>query len=142
MSSLIDYVEKLNSVDEAERNYAAEDIGYLNVPEGVPALLRRLETEASRTVREAIFQALMRIDADAAIEGAISLLGSDHPQIRNQAVEVLRHKGAASIPFLKRSMRQGDRDVRKLLLDALAGFQAGDATEIYGAALSDSDTNV
>jgi len=57
-------------------------------------------------------------------------------------VEVLRHKGAASIPFLKRSMRQGDRDVRKLLLDALAGFQAGDATEIYGAALSDSDTNV
>ncbi len=35
----------------------------------------------------------MRIEADAAIEGSIGLLGSDDPQIRNQAVEVLRPKG-------------------------------------------------
>jgi HEAT repeat protein len=142
MSSLTDYAANLNSADDAERTYAAEDIGYLNAPEGVPALLGRLDKEASRTVRDAIFQALMRIDADAAIEGAISLLGSDHPQIRNQAVEVLRHKGAASVPFLKTIMRQGDKDIRKLLLDVLVGFQAGATEEIYAAALSDPDTNV
>ena len=39
-------------------------IGYLNDPAGVPALMEHLEKEPSRAVREAIFQALTRIDAD------------------------------------------------------------------------------
>ena len=142
MSSLKEYVEKLDCADEAERIYAAEDIGYLNTPDGVPALLERLGKEPSRAVRDAIFQALIRIDADAAIEGSIRLLASDDPQIRNQAVDVLRHKGARSIPFLNTVMRNGDKDARKLVLDVLSGMQAGEASEIYAAALSDADVNV
>jgi HEAT repeat protein len=142
MSSLEEYVEKLNCADEAERTYAAEDIGYLNTPEGVMALLDRLEKESSRAVRDAIFQALIRIDGDAAIEGSIGLFGSEDPHIRNQAVEVLRRKSALSMPFLKAVMRSGDKDMRKLVLDALGGIQAGDAGEIYAAALSDTDPNV
>ena len=42
MSSLNEYIEKLGCPDEAERTYAAEDIGYLNTPDGVPPLLERL----------------------------------------------------------------------------------------------------
>src|ERR1017187_9208444 len=99
MSSLREYRERLDCADEAERTYAAEDIGYLNTPNGVPALLERLGKEPSRAVRDAIFLALTRIDADAAIEGSLRLLESDDPQIRNQAVDVLRHKGPRSIPF-------------------------------------------
>src|ERR1019366_4554998 len=124
MSSLQEFMEKLDCPDEAERTYAAEDIGYLNAPEGVPPLLEHLGKESSRAVRDAIFQALTRIDADAAIEGSIGLLESDDPQIRNQAVEVLRSKGAASVPFLNAVMREGDKDVRKLVLDVLSGIQA------------------
>ena len=45
MSSLDEYMEKLDCADEAERIYAAEDIGYLNTPDGVPALLERLGKE-------------------------------------------------------------------------------------------------
>lgn len=142
MNSLKEYLEKLNCPDETERIYAAEDIGYLNSPEGVPALLERLGKEHSRAVRDAIFQALTRIDADAAIEGSIRLLGSDYPQIRNQAVEILQRKGAASIPFLNTVMRDGDKDLRKLVLDVLSGVQAGSAEAIYEAALSDQDPNV
>jgi HEAT repeat protein len=142
MSSLTEYVAKLNCADEAERAYAAEDIGYLNAPEGVPALLDRLGEESSRAVRDAIFQALIRIDADAAIEGSILLLASEDPQIRNQAVDVLRRKGARTIPFLNTVMRDGDRDMRKLILDVLSGSQAIGAREIYAAALSDADVNV
>ncbi len=85
--------------DEAERIYAAEDIGYLNAAEGVAPLLERLDKESSRAVRDAIFQALTRIEADAAIEGSIRLLASEDPQIRNQAVDMLRHKGAAVDPL-------------------------------------------
>ncbi len=73
MTSLKEYVENLDCPDEAERIYAAEDIGYLNTPDGVPPLLKRLGQEPSRAVCDAIFQALIRIDGDAAIEGCIQL---------------------------------------------------------------------
>ena len=142
MSSLKDYLEKLDCADEAERTYAAEDIGYLNTPDGVPALLERLDKEPSRAVRNAIFQALIRIDGDAAIEGSIGLLQSDDPQIRNQAVDVLRHKAAASIPLLNTVMRDGDKDLRKLVLDVLSEVSASGAEAIYQAALADQDPNV
>jgi len=142
MNNLQTYLEKLECPDEAERIYAAEDIGYLNAPEGVPALLERLDKEPSRAVRDAIFQALIRIDADAAMEGSIRLLGSADPQIRNQAVEILRRKGAASIPFLSTVMRDGDKDLRKLVLDVLSGVQASGAEAIYEVALADQDPNV
>jgi HEAT repeat protein len=142
MSSLNEYVEKLNCADEAERTYAAEDIGYLNSPDGVPALVERLGKEPSRTVRDAIFRALIRIEADAAIEGSIGLLGSDDPQIRNEAVGVLRHKGASSMPFLYTVMREGDKDSRKLVLDVLSGVQVSGTEAIYEAALCDQEPNV
>jgi hypothetical protein len=142
MSSLKHYIEKLNCPDEAERTYAAEDIGYLNTRDGVPALLERLGKETSRIVRDAIFQALIRIDADEAIEGTIRLFGSEDPQVRNQAVNVLRHKGSRSIPFLNAVMRNGDKDMRKLVLDVLSGIQIDGAGEIYAAALCDPDPNV
>jgi len=142
MSSLEEYIENLNHAEEAERIYAAEDIGYWNTAEGVRPLLQRLAKESSRAVRDSIFQSLVRIEADSAIEGAIELLKSDDPQIRNEAVEVLRHKGAQSVPFLNEVMRDGDKNIRKLVLDALTGIRASDATEIYAAALTDKDINV
>jgi HEAT repeat protein len=142
MSSLKEYVEQLAGADEAERMYAAEDIGHLNVPEGVPALVDRLDAEPSRAVRDAIFHALTRIDGDAAIEGSIRLLYSADAQIRNQAVDVLRSKGAPSIPFLSTVMREGDKDMRKLVLDVLSGFGTSDAEGLYALALADADPNV
>jgi HEAT repeat protein len=39
-------------------------------------------------------------------------------------------------------MRDGDKDMRKLVLDVLNGIPAREATEIYAAALSDNDINV
>jgi hypothetical protein len=39
-------------------------------------------------------------------------------------------------------MRKGDKDVRKLVLDVLIGFQIGGVEEIYEGALSDPDINV
>jgi HEAT repeat protein len=142
MSTLEECIAQLNQVDEAERIFAAEDIGYLNMAGGVPPLLKRLGTESSRAVRDSIFQALARIDDESAIEGAVCLLKSDNPEIRNQAVDVLQRKGAKSIPFLNTAMRVGDRDLRKLVLDVLAGVRAREADEIYRMALADRDLNV
>jgi HEAT repeat protein len=142
MSELQEYLEKLESADEAERIYAAEDIGYLNVGDGVGPLFERLSREPSRAVRDAIFQALTRIEVDTAIGGCIGLLANDDPQIRNQAVELLRRKGSASIPFLTDLMREGDKDLRKLALDVLGGVNLAGAEAVYEAALTDQDPNV
>ena len=99
--------------------------------------------ETSRAVRDAIFQALIRIDADAAIEGSILLLDSDDPQIRNQAVDVLRHKGAAVDPLSEqRSCEAATRTNGNSSLMYSSGIQAGGAGEIYAAALADDDPNV
>ncbi len=142
MSELKEHLEQLAGPDEVERAYAAEDIGYLNDPDAVAPLLKRLAMEPAPAVREAIFQALGRIDADTAIEGAIELLASDDPQMRNHAVEILRRKGPAAIPFLNLLMQSGDKDLRKLTLDVLSGIQTTGAEAIYAAALSDDDPNV
>jgi HEAT repeat protein len=142
MGDLTEFVAKLESSDETERIYAAEDIGYLNASEGVAPLLARLDQEPSRAVRDAIFQALTRIDADASMEGCIRLLESDDPQIRNQAVDILRRKGDAAIPMLSTVMREGDKDLRKLVLDVLSEAHTACTDAIYEAALSDPDPNV
>jgi len=142
MISLCECLDKLRSPDERERMFAAEDIGYLNLPEGVPSLTSRLFEESSVAVRDAIFQALVRMDGAAPVEGAIGLLFSEDTQIRNQAVDVLRHKGQQAIPSLSRAMREGGRDVRKLVLDVLSGTSLPGSGEIYSLALSDEDPNV
>ena len=105
--------------------------------------MERLRIEPSRAVRDAIFQALTRIDADAAIEGASRLFGSDDPQIRNQAVEILRSKGDAAIPFLEHRharRRQGLAQTCPGCLEWDSGRAGAEA--IYEAALSDPDPNV
>lgn len=140
--SLTECIARLASADEAERSYAAVDLGYLNAPAGALALLDRLQQEASPVVRDAILQALSRIEADEAIAGTIPLFESEDPQLRNLAVSVLRLKGGRSIPFLKKAMLEGDHDTRKLALDALSGIPAIGAEEIYAAALADEDPNV
>ena len=121
MIELDEYIKRLDSADEAERIYAAEDIGYANRAEGVPPLLERLPAESSRAVREAIFAALESIEDDAVIEGAIRLLASEDSFLRNQAVDLLRHRGPRVISFLSQAFPEADSDERKLMLDVLAG---------------------
>ena len=56
-------ISQLNSEDETDRIYAAEDLGESNEPAGVAALFDRLHVEPSRAVKEAIFLALAESDA-------------------------------------------------------------------------------
>jgi HEAT repeat protein len=135
-------IDKLTSEDEADRIYAAEDIGYANRPEGVMPLLARLPMETSRAAREAMFSALNQIEDDSVIEGAIGLLDSEDSFLRNQSVVILRSRGSRAVPFLERAFREGDQDRRKFVLDVLARLGDTDASAIYALALTDDDINV
>ena len=142
MIELNELLTRLNGADEAERIYAAEDIGYANSAEGVPPLLDRLSLESSRAVREAIFAALQSIEDDAVIEGAIRLLASEDSFLRNQAVDLLRQRGPRVIPLLGQAFPKADRDERKFMLDVLAGVDGPGSLEFYDRALADDDVNV
>jgi HEAT repeat protein len=142
MSGIRELIEKLSSADEADRIYAAEDLGYANDAEGVAPLLERLPNEPSRAAREAMFAALVEIEHDAVIQGALSLLDSDDSFLRNQAVQLLQARGETALPYLARAFQAGDRDRRKFVIDIVTRIHDGDPFGIYGPALSDADLNV
>lgn len=142
MIELREYIEKLSGDDEADRIYAAEDIGFSNRPEGVPPLLARLPAEPSRAVRDAIFAALLHIEDDAVIEGSLKLLDSEDSFLRNQAVEILRTRGPRTIPYLDRAFCEGSNDRRKFVIDVLAKLGDAGTSGIYYRALTDTDLNV
>ena len=128
--------------DEAERIFAAEDLGYADAPEAVAALVARLAVEPSRKVRETMFLALERIDRPEVRVHMAMMLDSDDAFLRNQAIGLLQRKGAAAAPVLLARMADADPDVRKFVLDAAAGISSPDVEPIYEAAMRDPDTNV
>jgi HEAT repeat protein len=142
MIQVAEYIEKLSSDDEADRIYAAEDIGYANDPAGIGPLLARLPIEHSRAVREAIVGALLQIEDDSVISGVIEWLDSEDPFLRNQGVEILRRRGPKAIPYLEKAFRAGDADRRKFIIDVLAKLRDSGTSEVYDLALSDPDLNV
>lgn len=142
MTDLRIHIEKLASDDEADRIYAAEDIGYANQAEGIPPLFARLRVEHSRAVREAIFDALLQVKDDAVIEGALRLLDSEDSFLRNHAVEILQARGSQAVPFLRVAFRGGSNDRRKFVIDILARLTDPATSDIYEEALRDPDLNV
>jgi len=128
--------------DEAERIYAAEDLGYANDAEAVAPLVARLAVEPSRKVRETIFLALERIDSPEVPLRVAALLESDDAFLRNQTVGLLQRKGAAAASVLLARMHDGDPDVRKFVLDTAAGISSPEVEPIFEAAMRDQDVNV
>ena len=142
MTGILECIEKLASSDEADRIYAAEDLGFANDAAGIRPLFERLAEESSRAVREAIFSALLQIEDDAVIEGALSLLDSDDSFLRTQAVQLLQILGGRSLPFLDRAFCEGAKDRRKFVIDVIAGLADPRTQELYRRALIDPDLNV
>jgi HEAT repeat protein len=135
-------IDGLTLEDEADRIYAAEDLGYTGAAEAVAPLVERLATEPSRKVRETIFAALERMNRPEVRVHMAMLLDSDDAFLRNQAVALLQRSGAAAAPVLLARMSDADPDVRKFVLDTAAGIASPEVEPIYDAAMRDPDVNV
>lgn len=142
MNDLVTLAKQLSSEDEAERIYAAEDIGQLNSPDGVAILVERLEHEERRAVKEAIMTALESMDGDRPLTAAASLLESEDPFIRNRATLLFERSGARAVPVLEAAFNSPSERVRKMVLDAVANLTSGDFAPLYERALMDTDVNV
>jgi hypothetical protein len=135
-------IASLTSEDEADRIYAAEDLGHAGAAEGIVPLVERLAFETSRKVRETIFAALERIDRPDVCTRVVMLLNSDDAFLRNQAVALLQRKGVAAVPALLARMSDPDQDVRKFVLDIAAGIPSPEVEPIYNASIEDQDLNI
>jgi HEAT repeat protein len=139
--SLLDLIRDLNSDDEKTRAFAAEDIAYEGLVEGIGPLVKRLNEEPSRFVREVIVNSLKMLNGPVLAESVIPLLRSDDAYIRNAAIDILSNQRDATGQSLVKLLHDRDKDVRKFALDVL--FQLNDyySADIIAAALDDTDIN-
>ncbi|NLU48854.1 MAG: response regulator [Syntrophomonadaceae bacterium] len=132
----------LNSVDEKERAFAAEDIGYDNLTEGIGPLVERLQIEPSRFVREVIVNALRNMKGTELVEQVIPLLRSDDAFIRNATIDILSRQNETALAPLEKLLGDPDKDVRKFALDVMFQLNSPFAANLIAEALDDPDINI
>ncbi len=149
MSGAIDPREResilrdLACTDEEVRRLAVERLVLLRSDESLPMLAERLG-DSSWRVRKAAVECLAAAPEDWPV--AHHLLGAladgENPGRRNAAVEALVRIGRRVVDALLAASDSPDVDVRKLVVDALAGIGSERATPRLAALLDDADPNV
>jgi len=135
-------IKQLESHDEAERIYAAQDIAETNNPDMAIPLFRRFQIENSPAVREAIVFSLKNMPCNEIYDQIFRLFGSSDAYMRNTALSVFASGGDDALGFLTLKMGNSDREVRKLILDALFAIGTFEAVLAIRAALHDPSVNV
>lgn len=133
----------LESPDEEVRRLAVERASALPPAEVIPRLVERLGDEDWRVRKASIERLVAWPDAEGVAAALIDALGDgDNPGRRNAAVEALIAGAAGMLPHLIRAAAVDDRDVRKFVVDALAGIGDERATDALIGRLEDEDPNV
>jgi HEAT repeat protein len=133
----------LASGDEEVRRLAVERSLLLPADEALVMLAERLG-DASWRVRKAAVECLASAPEDWPV--AEHLLGAladgENPGRRNAAVEALVRVGRRMVDALLTASHSPDVDVRKLVVDALAGIGSERSTPRLATLLDDEDPNV
>lgn len=129
--------------DEEVRRLAVERVEALARDQVVPCLVECLG-DASWRVRKAAVTRLVAWPDVAQVTARLieALHDGDNPGRRNAAVEALIQTGRAALPQLVATAEVSDPDVRKFVVDALAGIGDPAAFDTLVARLADADTNV
>ena len=133
----------LASPDEEVRRLAVERLVLLPAEEALPTLADRLG-DSSWRVRKAAVECLAGTPEDWPVAGHLvgALADGENPGRRNAAVEALVRIGRRMLDALLLASESRDVDVRKLVVDALAGIGSERATPRLAALLDDADPNV
>ncbi|MGD0228853.1 MAG: HEAT repeat domain-containing protein [Syntrophorhabdales bacterium] len=134
--------KSLASADEGERLYAVEDLCEAGVPESVPYLVISLKAENSQVVRDAMLFALKKLDCSGTYPSIFELFRSEDAYLRNAAVSIFGAGGDDAVAFLASRLDEADREVRKMILDALMETGLPHARLAIRAGLHDTAPNV
>jgi len=144
MDSVKELRKKLNHPDEAERIYTVHDIMDNNITELLPDLVKKLVTEESIAVKNAIVEALKNMDISSIYEILFELFSSPDAYLRNAAVEIFASSSdkEGAVAFLASKLDHANKEVRKLILDSLVELGTPSAIMAIRASLYDSSKNV
>ncbi len=135
-------IDALNSPDETERIYAAQDMAEESNPEFALPLIEKLSAESSQGVRDAIVFALKSLPCSNVFKQLFDLLHSPDAYLRNAAIDIFGVQGKDAIEFLSLRQSSKNAEVRKLILDALFATGNRDALPYIRSALNDASINV
>jgi HEAT repeat protein len=136
-------VRDLASSDEDVRRLAVERVGLLRLDDALPLLVERLGDSSWRVRKVAVERLVACPDSEKIAGALVAALGDgDNPGRRNAAVEALIHCGTRVVPGLLSATQNDDIDVRKLVVDALAGIADARSTDTLIGLLNDADSNV
>ncbi|WP_244147288.1 HEAT repeat domain-containing protein [Desulfonatronovibrio hydrogenovorans] len=113
-------LESSDPEKQREGAFAARD---LNLVEAVPLLVGLLES-TSLGAQEAADMALRKIGGQESVQALIPLLRSDSAQIRNLAMDILRHVGSQDIDSLIELLNDDDPDMRIFASDILGATKS------------------
>lgn len=142
MVDIMDYISDLNSENEKKRAFAAEDIAYDGLIEGIVPLVDRLQIETSRFVKEAIVNSLKAMNGLDLVNNVIPLLRSDDAFIRNASIDILSAQGGNVIEPIRKLLSDPDKDVRKFAIDVVMQLKSGYSANMIAEALDDVDMNI
>ena len=136
-------VRQLSSADEERRRLAVERLPELPFASAIARLAESLG-DASWRVRKAAVECISALgESDPIVDALIAALADgDNPGRRNSAVEALVACGDRVVPALVAALTSEDADVRKFLVDAIAGIGSVAATGPMIERLADPDINV
>jgi HEAT repeat protein len=107
----------LKNVDAAVRRQAAREIA--DCPDAVMALVSRLECESDIAVREAILNALIRLNDPSVASRLAECLHSEDAALRNEVIEAMKRLGSEVEPVLCSLLADPDPDVRIFAVNIL-----------------------
>jgi HEAT repeat protein len=136
-------LEALANGDEEVRRLGVEQLLQLPIAEALPHLSTCLGDSAWR-VRKATVARLIACSDETSVQEMLvkSLADGENPGRRNSAFEALIGCGSCATARLVEEMTSPDVDVRKLVIDALAGIGDPDARAPLTRAIRDEDPNV
>jgi HEAT repeat protein len=129
--------------DEEVRRLAVERVSVLPVDEAIPCLVERIGDTSWRVRKAAVERLVACSETDAVVDALIVALGDgENTGRRNAAVEALVDCGRRAISQLVSAMNSRDPDVRKLVVDTLAGVGDSRSLPVLIDRRSDPDPNV
>ncbi len=113
----------LTGEDEEVRRLAVERVAVLPIEEAIPHLVERIGDTSWRVRKSAVERLVACPDRESAVGALIAALGDgENTGRRNSGVEALVECGGAAVSQLLTAMTSDDSDVRKLVVDTLAGI--------------------
>lgn len=129
--------------DEELRRMAVERLSTMAPEEAIPHLIESLGDPSWRVRKAAIDRLAASPELSRTTRALVAALADgENPGRRNAALEALVRTGSAAIPTLLEATRDADIDVRKQVVDVLAGIADTSVSPRLVEMLQDEDPNV